>query len=528
MSLALAFFLSGCKSDHGFNPFGDGSQAGNGPSPDITVWPDDVDFGSLRVVDDERVDRTISIANNGQADLELFGTHVVAEGNGFEAGVPTSLLLPPGARAELPAWFHPRQYTIADGSIVIDSNDPDEPQAAVALHGVGIAPAIAIDPAELDMGMIAPGCVSPHEIEIQNVGNDTLVVDHLAFSATTLEITIDDTDGAKLEPGETKVVTVTYAPESDMESEGVLTAFSNDPARPTALATQVGAPGFEFPEEDLFEVPVQPMTDILFVIDNSNSMTPFQKALASNGAGFLRELSDRNADWRIGVVTVDNASLRGPVITSEMLDMEEEFGEQVQAGTDAVTDEYQLFRAWQALASPWGDFNAYLRDDAALAVILVSDERAQDPSVSRNTYMTEEDIAFYVDFLYELKEDDSKVAVHVVGSPPPLGCYPAKEPGFGLELVVDAMGGIFLTICEEDWGPGLAEIAAASVPDLRVFHLSEEPVEDTIEVMIDNAEIDSTAVWYYDSTQNAVVFYEVPDAGSIVEIDYMVQGDCKQ
>ena len=526
MSLALAFLLSGCNSDHGFASFGNGSDDGTGPAPDITVWPDDVDFGSLRVVDDERADRTISIANNGRADLELFGTRVVSEGSGFDAGEPTSLLLRPGARAELPAWFRPRQYTIADGTVLIDSNDPDEPQAAVVLHGVGIAPAIAIDPAELDLGTIPPGCVAEHEIEIQNVGNDTLVVDHLAFSTTTLELAVDDTEGATLEPGESKVVTLTYAPDSEIEAEGVLTAFSNDPARPTAMATQVGMPGFELEGEDLFEVPTQPMTDLLFVIDNSNSMTPFQEALANNGEGFLRELSVRNADWQIGVVTVDNASLRGPVITSEMSDMEDEFADQVQAGTDALTDEYQLRRAWQALYPGFGEFNSYLRDDAALGVILVSDERAQDPNVPRTSYMTHDDINFYVDFLYDLKEDDSRVAIHVVGSPPPLGCDPAKEPGFSLDYATDATGGIFLTICEEDWGPGLAEIAAASVPDLRMFHLSKEPVEDSIEVMIDDVEIDGTAVWYYDSTNNAVIFYEVPEAGSIVEIDYIVQGDC--
>jgi hypothetical protein len=528
MSLLLALFLSGCKSDNFFTPFGNGSHDGDGPSPDITVWPDDIDFGSARVVDYESVARTISIANNGQADLELYGTRIVeSEGMGFEAGSPTSFLIPPGARAELPAWFRPQQYTLADGAIVIDSNDPDEPEVAVAVHGVGIAPAISIDPAELDLGVTASGCVTEAEIDIRNVGNDTLVVDHLSFAATTPEIVIDDTDGATLEPGERKVVTLTYSPESDLEVHGVLTAFSNDPARPTEMATQVGLPAGEVPEEDAFEQPEQPMTDILFVIDNSNSMTPFQLELAQNGEEFLTALSDRNADWQVGVVTVDNPSLRGPVITSDMLNMENEFAYQVQAGTDAATDEYQLYRAWQALSS-WGAFDYYLRDDAALAVILVSDERAQDPGVPRDTFMTEADVDYYADFLYGLKEDDSLVAIHVVGSPPPLGCYPAKEPGVGLDYAVAATGGIFLTICDADWGPGLASIAAASVPDLRVFHLSEEPVVESIEVTVDDVDIDGGTLWFYDVAENAVVFHEAPEAGSIIVIDYLVQGDCDQ
>jgi hypothetical protein len=529
MSLALTLFLSGCRSDNFFTPNGNGGHDGDGPAPNITVWPEDIDFGSARVVDAESIDRTISIANTGQADLEIFGTRVVeSEGStGFVAGEPASIVIRPGARTELPAWFRPRQYTLADGAIMIDSNDPDEPSVAVAVHGVGIAPAIRIDPAELDLGVIPFGCVSESEIEVGNVGNDTLVVDQLSFSATSTDIVADELKPVTLEPGERTIVTLTYTPATNSEVHGVLTASSNDPAVPTAMGTQVGSPGDQIPEEDLFEVPEQPMSDILFVIDNSNSMTPFQTELAENGETFMDALTEKNSDWQVGVVTIDSPSLRGPVITADMLDPVAAFSSQVQAGTDAVTDEYQLYRAWQTLLSPGGDFRRYIRDDAALAVILVSDERAQDPGVVRGTIMTNEDIDFYVDFLYGLKDDDSKVAIHVVGSPPPLGCDPAKEPGWGLDYAVEATDGIFLTICSKDWGPGLASIAAASVPDLRVFHLSDEPVVDTIEVRVNDVDVDAGTLWFYDVAENAVMFHEAPEAESVVEIDYIVQGDCE-
>ena len=55
------------------------------------------------------------------------------------------------------------------------------------------------------------------------------------------------------------------------------------------------------------------------------------------------------------------------------------------------------------------------------------------------------------------------------------------------------------TICSTDWGPGLASIAAASVPDLRVFHLSEEPVVDTIQVRVNEEQIDTGTLWFYDT-----------------------------
>jgi hypothetical protein len=531
MSLALTLLLSGCHSDNIFTSDPNAAHDGDGPAPNITVWPDDIDFGNARVVDDESIERAISIANTGQADLEIFGSRVVEteDSTGFVAGDPASILLPPGAQTELPAWFRPRQYTLADGSIMIDSNDPDDPTVAVAVHGVGIAPAIRIDPDTLDLGMVPYGCVSENTIDVQNIGNDTLVIDQLSFAATSPDIVADNLEPVTLEPGAKTVVTLTYTPtEVDSEMHGVLTALSNDPVQPTAVGTQVGSPGDQIPEEDLFEVPAQPMSDILFVIDNSNSMTPFQKELAENGETFMDALTAKNSDWQVGVVTIDNPSLRGDPITPDLPDPVSAFAYQVQAGTDATTDEYQLYRAWQTLQSPWGDFYWYLRDEASLAIVIVSDERAQDPNVARTTYMSHEDIDYYVDYFYGLKDDDSKVAIDVVGSPPPDGCDPAKEPGRGLDYAVEATDGIFLTICDTDWGPGLASLAAAAVPDLKVFHLSETPVEDTIEVTVDGARSDADTLWFYDESENAVVFHEVPDPESIVQIDYIVLGDCEQ
>src|SRR6185295_9321983 len=99
MSLAFTLLLAGCRSDNFFTPNGNAGHDGTGPAPNITVWPEDIDFVSARVVDSESIDREISIANTGQADLEIYGTRVVeSEGStGFVAGEPASILIRPGA-----------------------------------------------------------------------------------------------------------------------------------------------------------------------------------------------------------------------------------------------------------------------------------------------------------------------------------------------------------------------------------------------------------------------------------------------
>jgi hypothetical protein len=523
--------LFGCQLEQGLGTADDLGGIVQGQAPDIVVEPTSIDFGSLRVLEAETASAVVTVTNEGDLDLELRDVRLVeSAGTGFTLGPPSSIVLPPGAQAEIFVVFAPGQHTEADGQVQIGSNDPDQPIVAVPLRGVGVAPAIALDPSVFDFGAVEAGCDVVQEIEIRNVGDDTLAVNDLQFTPSSSELSFGSVEAFALEPQEFRVVAVTYRPTDAVDDTALLAVASNDPVQPRALATQVATLAAYEDQTDLFEQPFQPESDILFVVDNSNSMSPFQDALAANGEGFLRELGDLGADWQVGVITVDDPSLRGAVLTPATPDAPQAFADQVQAGTDALTDEYQLYRAWQTL-SPGGAYANFMRSTAALSIVVVSDERAQDPSVNPLDKMSDDQIGDYVELFQSLKEDDSLVRIDVVGSPVPSGCIPAKEPGWGLDTAAALTEGVFLEICEEDWGPGLADIAARAVPDLRSFHLSEVPLPETIEVEADEAPVDAWdgEVWWYDEATNAVVFDAayVPEGGTEVVIRYTVRGACE-
>jgi hypothetical protein len=55
------------------------------------------------------------------------------------------------------------------------------------------------------------------------------------------------------------------------------------------------------------------------------------------------------------------------------------------------------------------------------------------------------------------------------------------------------------------------------------FELSDEPVEDTIEVEVDGT---INTDWSYDDTSNSVVFSVAPSDGSAIDVTYAVWAEC--
>ena len=112
-----------------------------------------------------------------------------------------------------------------------------------------------------------------------------------------------------------------------------------------------------------------------------------------------------------------------------------------------------------------------IRPDATLALVGISDEVEQ--SVNSWTY--------YVSLFQSLKQDPNDVVIHAVGGDYPSGCG-MNDPYTGMYEATVATGGLFWSICAQDWGTYLEELAEGSAADLSSFGLTEPPVPETIVV----------------------------------------------
>jgi hypothetical protein len=71
------------------------------------------------------------------------------------------------------------------------------------------------------------------------------------------------------------------------------------------------------------------MTDVVFVVDDGNTMAFEQSQLAADIGTFVSSLDTLGVDYRIGVITTQDATLRGEVVTPATANAAEVLAQQV-------------------------------------------------------------------------------------------------------------------------------------------------------------------------------------------------------
>ena len=168
-------------------------------------------------------------------------------------------------------------------------------------------------------------------------------------------------------------------------------------------STTTGTPKLDLPPGDIPAVPCTTV-DLLFVIDNSNSMLDEQANLIASFDGFIAGIQDNldeANDYHIGVVTTDDYVANdpecqelgalvtqtfegscGPFAEGAFITLADElegsFTCAANVGVDGSNDERPIDAMLTALSpelNAEGGCNAgFLRDDALLVVVLITDE----------------------------------------------------------------------------------------------------------------------------------------------------------
>ena len=501
-------------------------------APDIEVDPGEIDFGSILVGSGLTDVRTVTVSNVGDAALEI-NNLTLANTELFEVydlSTIGAVLVPAGGSTTFTVAYTPLTADPANTQILISSNDPDEPEAPVDLIAQGLAPVIEVSPENYDFGTMYIGCDLASTVTITNSGNADLIVTDFDYVSASDDLVFDDNesnvdvDGNEIGNGplpwtipplSSKDVYVSYAPVDDYADEGFLTVDSNDPFRPQAQAYQTGNGVLYGENLDIFEQPIRGSSDIVFVIDNSCSMAEEQANLQDNFAYFAAGLVEYDLDYQIGVITTDSPTFRGDAITAETDDIEAEFISQTSVGTGGSGNEMPTEMAYQS-SSSGGDISEFVRDEAILSMIFVSDEPDSSPSAW----------ATYLSAYQDLKNDSDDYVAHAISGDWPTGCGTASATNNVYELTV-ATGGLYLSVCATEWASHLEALVEGSVADLSSFELTQWPVPATIVVRVDG--ITTTTGWEYNEADNSVDFDEthVPEGGATIEVEYALFGDCE-
>jgi len=142
------------------------------PAPDIAASDQSSDYGEVFLGDSPT--HTITLENEGSAVLSVANIDI---DNGDYAVTPTIFDLDPGERRQIQISFSPTTIGAIDGTLWIRSNDPDEGDVSVVLHGEGLkAPEIDVTPTSFAKALFT-GEKVVETMTITNHGGDSLRYD---------------------------------------------------------------------------------------------------------------------------------------------------------------------------------------------------------------------------------------------------------------------------------------------------------------------------------------------------------------
>jgi hypothetical protein len=306
--------------------------------------------------------------------------------------------------------------------------------------------------------------------------------------------------------------------------------------------------------------PTSGPVDILWVVDDSGSMAAVQTELGVGFPNLLAPLTADAVDWQMGITTTDVAdpARRGRLVPinglgdvllyPDIANLETRFAQRVLVGATGSDMERGLQAAWFAVTPPLSthDNAGFLRPDAALAIIVVSDEddcsdegalAGQDPGlcVSQPQALVPTDT--YLARLTELKGGAEQVGVYALVETGLTGEFEGcggNNPGSRYIALARSTAGDVAPICG-DFGAHLGAIGEQIAGLRRAVALSRTPEPSTLDVAI-IADVEGalpeglpedptrTEGWTYESASNTIRFWgaAVPAYGETVRIRYRV------
>jgi hypothetical protein len=248
-----------------------------------------------------------------------------------------------------------------------------------------------------------------------------------------------------------------------------------------------------------------------------------------------------NLDYHIGVISTDTFNdaesgklIPGPGgilwIDPTTPDPVDAFAGMAVLGNHGGAPEKGILATYEAFEYQTEHNAGFFRDadNSDINIIVVSDESdysGTDPI----------SIGEFEDYLNNKRADPDKVSFHGIVTPPPPTplCAGVASPGTRYVDVINAVGGVYWSLCSNDWSGALEAIGLQTAGLKREYFLTQLPVEGTVKVSVEY--LGATQVfteydpntglgdWTYSPSRNSVTFTEyVPESGANVEIAYDV------
>ncbi|MFH1529704.1 MAG: choice-of-anchor D domain-containing protein [Pseudomonadota bacterium] len=427
---------------------------------------------------------------------------------------------------------------------------------------------IAVLPGEVEFGLVTIGCLSQTFIlKVYNAGTAPLqVTDIYPDPACGPEFIVLDYPAlpTDVQPSAFIEVEVAYLPQLEGVKQCSLIVESSDLDTPVYHVPMKGEGTYETEQTDFFTQIDGKKVDLLFIIDESASMCGEQDNLADNFGYLMEKAALWSNDYQLGIVTtnITDEEYVGKLVGQPRIINKQTVSAFAGNVTDvgcggSGTQESGLEGARRAITPPLaydeeiacacgqddpcaqscsagfacvgggcgGHNRGFIRPDAALEIIFVSDEEDQSPG----------SVPFYIDFFKSIKGvmNEGLFHAHAIVGDKSGGCNGgATEDGADAGKryidVQEATGGIWHSICDDSFAAALENIGDVAFGAQVQFFLSAQADPNNVKVWVDSGGgfQECLSGWYYDPASNAVIFDEtgpcMPQANDQIKIWYQM------
>lgn len=253
--------------------------------------------------------------------------------------------------------------------------------------------------------------------------------------------------------------------------------------------------------------------DILWVMDNSGSMSDEQKALAYNFNAFISNFIEKKIDFKMAITTTDPRSrysgkmvgdsnkLTSVAAQKNTKKFMKDFSRMIKVGTRGSGDEQGL----KTSKDFFDRYRSWAREDAYLVVVYISDE--QDHS--------HDTVSDYITRLQSLKAKKEMVRAYSIVTQSIAAHKKWETLGTRYAAVSKATGGDVADI-HQDFYTTLENFGVKILDLLDSFPLSGVPVGSNISVSVNGTNL--TNGWSYDQNSRAIKFDKnaIPTEGEVI------------
>ncbi len=296
-------------------------------------------------------------------------------------------------------------------------------------------------------------------------------------------------------------------------------------------------------ECELYLADQQATADIIWVVDESGSVSDDRDRIATNAASFFTKAVNAGLDFRMGVTDMNDTGPGGEpgifasrqsggtgdrwLLPNEDAEFATNIGDPSGPDSSDGGAEHGLTQGRAAINRHLPRNNAdpqMIRENAKLVVIYVTDERPDEvedagilddfsnpqPTPAQLTEIQNLVAPYIADFT------NNDGVAHLIAEPLPWQSTTCSTGGaehaYGYYELVNTLGGQMGSICQDDMGPTLDAIIDAIIGDASPIVLSKYPISLSIAVARDNAVVPRSrdTGWDYRAAANSIIFFNMP------------------